>query len=210
MYTPKHFKINDRKEIFDFINANSFAILVSSNDGKLNATHIPLLLKSDEGENGFLYGHIAKANYQWENIAEDVLAIFHGPHKYISSSWYENSQTVPTWNYVAVHVQGKIKILDDRDSKAKIVSEIVNYFEGDDSKYKLAELSLQSFENLLKGIVAFKIVITGLEGKQKLSQNHPADRQLKVINRLEKNTDEDSIEIVKRMKKNLNQNKGNG
>lgn len=205
MYTPKHYKIDDKKEIFDFIDAYSFGILISANNGKLTATHIPFLLKRDEEESGFLYGHIAKANQQWKDLSEDVLVIFPGPHKYISSSWYETDQSVPTWNYLSVHVYGKIKILEDRDDREKIVREAVKYFEDDNSNYKVDNLKSDYFEAMLRGIVAFKIEITNIEGKQKLSQNHSEDRQQRVINKLEKLDDEDSKEIVRRMKNNLKQ-----
>lgn len=207
MYIPDHFKIKNQKEVYDFINANSFAILVSNNDGKLNATHLPVLLNSDEGENGFLYGHVAKANRQWENIDEEVLVIFPGAHKYISPTWYESNQTVPTWNYLSVHAYGKIKILEDKADKIKIIKNVVNYFEGNSSSYKVEELKPDYFEGQLNGIVAFKIEITSLEGKQKVSQNHSMERQLRVINQLEKNNDGDSKEIAELMKKNLNNKK---
>ncbi|MDQ3193777.1 MAG: FMN-binding negative transcriptional regulator, partial [Bacteroidota bacterium] len=124
--------MSDKDEIFDFINKNSFAILVSENEGKINATHLPVLLKKDEGEKGFLYAHVAKANRQWENIDDEVLVIFPGEHKYISSSWYETNQTVPTWNYLSVHVYGRIKILHDIEDKISIIKSVVKYFEDDD------------------------------------------------------------------------------
>ncbi len=203
MYTPKHFKIHDKNEIFEFINANSFAILVSNNKGRLNASHIPVLLKSGEGENGFLYGHVAKANQQLKNIDEEVLVIFPGAHKYISPSWYETNQAVPTWNYLSVHVYGKIKILGDKEEKIKVIRDVVKYFEGDESKYNVNELKTDYFEGLLKGIVAFKIEITDVQGKQKISQNHPEQRQQRVINELEKFNDRDSNEIAALMKNNL-------
>lgn len=208
MYTPKHFKIHDKKEIYEFINSNSFAILISNNNGKLNASHIPVLLKSDEGENGFLYGHVAKANRQLENINEEVLVIFPGAHKYISPVWYETNQAVPTWNYVSVHVYGKIEILYEKEEKIKIIRDVVKYFEGSESKYKVDELKPGYFDGLLKGITAFKIEITELQGKQKISQNHPEERQLRVIDELEKLNDQDSIEIAARMKNNLKKKNG--
>lgn len=208
MYTPKHFKIHDKKEIYEFINSNSFAILISNNKGKLNASHIPVLLKSDEGENRFLYGHVAKANRQLENIDEEVLVIFPGAHKYISPVWYETNQAVPTWNYLSVHVYGKIEILHEKEEKIKIIRDVVKYFEGDESKYKVDELKPGYLDGLLKGITAFKIEITELQGKQKISQNHPEERQLRVINELEKLNDQDSIEIAARMKNNLKKKNG--
>ncbi|MEO8209315.1 MAG: FMN-binding negative transcriptional regulator [bacterium] len=208
MYTPKHFKINDKIEIFNFIHEHSFAILVSNNTGKLNASHIPVLLKSEEGTNGFLYGHVARANEQLRNIDEEVLVIFPGAHKYISPTWYETNQTVPTWNYLSVHVYGKIKILEEKDDKIKIIKDVVEYFEGKDSSYNVDVLKPDYFEGLLRGIVAFKIEITELQGKQKISQNHPEERQRRVINELDKLNGEDSKEIAVRMKNNLKNKNG--
>jgi transcriptional regulator len=210
VYTPEHFKIEDKKEIFDFIHANSFAILISNNNNKcrLNATHLPVLLKEDEGENGFLYGHVAKANRQWKDIDENVLVIFPGAHKYISPTWYETNQTVPTWNYLSVHAYGELKILDDKEDKIKIIREVVKYFEGGESRYKVDDLKQSNFDGQLNGIVAFKIEITELQGKKKLSQNHPNERQQRVIIQLEKSDDEDSKEIAARMKNNIKRKNG--
>ena len=201
--------MDDENEIYDFILNNSFAILVSNNEDKLNATHIPLILKKDEGEKGFLYGHVAKANYQMNYISEDVLVIFPGAHKYISSSWYESDQTVPTWSYLSVHVNGKIQILEDRESKINILKESVEFFEEKDSSYKIEDLKENYFEGLLKGIIAFKIEIREIEGKKKISQNHPEERQKLVIEQLEKNSDTDSMTIVSKMKEMLENKSGN-
>lgn len=201
--------MDDENEIYDFILNNSFAILVSNNEDKLNATHIPLILKKDEGEKGFLYGHVAKANYQMNNISENVLVIFPGAHKYISSSWYESDQTVPTWSYLSVHVNGKIQILEDRESKINILKESVEFFEEKDSSYKIEDLKENYFEGLLKGIIAFKIEIREIEGKKKISQNHPEERQKLVIEQLEKNSDTDSMTIVSKMKEMLENKSGN-
>ena len=206
MYTPKHYKMTDKDEIVDFINSNSFAILISNNGGKINATHLPVLLKEDEGEMGFLYAHVAKANRQIENIDEEVLVIFPGPHKYISSSWYESNQTVPTWNYLSVHIYGKIKILPEVEDKISIIRSVVKYFEEEDSGYSVDDLKPSYFEAMLRGITAFKIEITDIEAKKKISQNHPAERQQRVIEHLEKIGDEDSISIVEKMKKNIKKN----
>lgn len=204
MYIPKYYKINERNEIFDFINDNSFAILITRNEGELVASHLPLLLKSDEGENGTIYGHMAKANHQWKGIQGEVLAIFPGAHKYISSSWYETNQSVPTWNYISVHAYGKIEILEDREIKEKIIRETVKFFESPESAYSVDNLKETFFDGLLRGITAFRIEISRLEGKKKMSQNHSEERQERVINKLEGFSDEDSKEIAARMKKNLN------
>lgn len=195
--------MDDENEIYDFIRQNSFAILVSSDKDKLNATHIPLLLRQNESDKGVLYGHTAKANYQMNDISENVLAIFPGAHKYISSSWYESDQSVPTWSYLSVHVYGRIKILEDRESKIRIVKETVEYFEGKDSTYKLENLEEKYFGNLLNGITAFKIEISEIEGKKKISQNHSEERQNLVINQLENMQDTDSKLIADKMKELL-------
>jgi transcriptional regulator len=204
MYTPEYFKMNDKNEIIDFIRQNSFSILISTNDGKLNSTHIPILIESEEGVNGFLYGHFAKANQQWKNIDKEVLVIFPGAHKYISPTWYESDQTVPTWSYLAVHVYGNIEIVNDKDEKIKLVKDLVNYFEGENSSYSTENLKQSYFEGQINGIVGFKIEITKIEGKKKISQNHPEERQKRVIDKLEEIDDEDSKEIAGKMKKNLN------
>ncbi len=203
MYTPKHFRMNDKEEIFDFIHHNSFGILISNNQGKIIATHIPMLLKNNEGDNGFLYGHIAKANQQLNEIIGEVLVIFPGAHKYISPTWYETNQTVPTWSYLSVHVYGKLEILNDRESKIEILKDAIRYFEGNESGYKIEDLKENYFESLIKGITAFKIEITEIQGKKKISQNHPEERQMRVISELEKFDDEYSKEIVLRMKSGL-------
>ena len=195
--------MDDENEIYDFIRHNSFAILVSSNKNILNATHIPLLLRQNESDKGVLYGHTAKANYQMNDISENVLVIFPGAHKYISSSWYESDQSVPTWSYLSVHVYGRIKLLEDRESKIRIVKETVEYFEGKDSTYKLENLKEKYFGNLLNGITAFKIEISEIEGKKKISQNHSEERQNLVINQLEKMQDTDSKLIADKMKELL-------
>lgn len=195
--------MDDENEIYDFIRHNSFAILVSSNKNILNATHIPLLLRQNESDKGVLYGHTAKANYQMNDISENVLVIFPGAHKYISSSWYESDQSVPTWSYLSVHVYGRIKLLEDRESKIRIVKETVEYFEGKDSTYKLENLKEKYFGNLLNGITAFKIEISEIEGKKKISQNHTEERQNLVINQLEKMQDTDSKLIADKMKELL-------
>ena len=112
MYIPNLYKNKNVEEINDFIQKNSSGILVNRVDGKPWATHIPLELDTNENGKQVLYGHISKENPQWQNFASDrpVLAIFSGPHSYISPSWYDH-ENVPTWNYTAEHIYGTIKII---------------------------------------------------------------------------------------------------
>ena len=121
MYIPERNKKEDIEEIKDFLSKNAFGILINQVAGRPWATHIPLELEADGDGNDILVGHIAKANPQWKGFTEDeeVLCIFNGPHAYISSSWYKEEE-VPTWNYVAVHVYGKLKILTEEEVMASL------------------------------------------------------------------------------------------
>lgn len=203
MYIPPHSLIKDIQEIHSFIEKNSFVILVTKNKGTLNGTHIPVLIEKNEGRYGTLYCHIAKANSQWIDFDKDVLMIFPRAHHYISSSWYETDQSVPTWNYLSVHAYGEMEIVTDRGEKIKIVKDLVKYFEGKESTYSTDNLRESYFEGLLNGIVAFRILITKLEGKQKLSQNRSEESQKRVIYELEKAGNDNAKLISDLMKKNL-------
>src|SRR5690242_3410175 len=112
MYVPKAYQMNDKEVVFDFIEKNSFGILISHSDITA-ATHLPFLVARN-GEEAYLYGHMARANPQWKAITGEVLVVFSGPQRYISPSWYAESE-VPTWDYVAVHVYGKLDIVTDNN-----------------------------------------------------------------------------------------------
>lgn len=203
MYIPPHSLIEDLQEIHDFIEKNSFAILVTNNKGTINATHIPVLIKKNEGSYGTLYCHIAKANSQWKDFDKEALVIFPGAHHYISSSWYETDQSVPTWNYLSVHAYGEMEIVNDREEKKRIVKDLVKFFEEEGSTYSTDNLQERYFEGLLKGIIAFRISITKLEGKQKLSQNRSKESQKRVISELEKAGNDNAKQIAELMKINF-------
>jgi transcriptional regulator len=103
VYVPTAFAETDTTRLHEFIRRHSFSILTSFGEGGAIASHLPLLLDADAGSPGQLLGHMARANPQWRRVDGEVLAIFAGPHAYVSPSWYEEPNTVPTWNYVAVH-----------------------------------------------------------------------------------------------------------
>ena len=203
MYIPEYTKVTDKNVIFDMIEQNSFGLLVTGHQGKLKAVHIPMILSRDAGESGILYGHISAANDLLKNAAEEALAVFQGPHCYISSSWYETDQSVPTWNYLSVHAYGTLRIAESSPEKLEIVNRQVLYYEDEDSIYNTGNLAEDYLNGLLKGIIAFEMRITKLEAKMKLSQNHSAERQLRVIENLEKAGDENSVAVAGLMKKNL-------
>jgi transcriptional regulator len=201
MYIPAHFLKTDLAELHDFIERNSFAMLVSQHgDGPL-ASHLPLLLERNAGPHGSLIGHMARANPQWrEADGRIVLAAFSGPHAYISPSWYEAERVVPTWNYAAVHVYGTFEAVHDAPALLGIVRSYVEFYErGAPRPWTFAERD-DFIEKLTHNIVGFRIPIERIEGKWKLSQNHPAERRQKVIAALEGQGDENSRAIAALMR----------
>lgn len=201
MYIPKHFNIDDKNIIYDFIEKYSFATLFSQHNGEPYATHLPLLLNKSENS---LYGHFARLNEQWKDVEnQQVLMIFQGPHCYISPSWFETTKSVPTWNYVTIHLYGKLEIIEDRKVIFESLNHMVNKYETPDSTYNLMDIDPSYIEGMSKGIVAFKIKITKIEAKAKLSQNHPVERQELIIKNLENTSIPENIQVASLMKKNL-------
>ncbi|WP_243523421.1 FMN-binding negative transcriptional regulator [Bacillus pseudomycoides] len=206
MYIPKYFDIKDEKTKYEIIEQNSFATLFSQHNGAPYATHLPLLLNRNER---ILYGHFARSNEQWKDMEnQEVLAVFQGPHCYISPSWYETNKAVPTWNYVAVHVYGEMEIVDDEQELIGSLRDLVNTYENQESTYSLDEVEPSYIEGLSKGIVGFKIKINRIEGKWKLSQNHAVERQELVVEQLEQIDSEDHKGIAMLMKENLIKGEG--
>ncbi|PFG03429.1 FMN-binding negative transcriptional regulator [Bacillus sp. es.034] len=201
MYIPKDFTITDESVAYGVIKDHSFATLFSQYAGKPVATHLPLLLNK---ENTYLYGHFARPNPQWKEIEQQtVLAVFHGPHCYISPSWYESDQTVPTWNYVSVHVYGEVELIKDENELVDSLAELVSTFEAPDSSYSLGDLDPALLTGMSRGVQGFKIKINQIEGKAKLSQNHSTERQERVIHQLEQKPTTDEQQIASWMKGNL-------
>jgi transcriptional regulator len=193
MYTPQDFKVADKEELFAFIKANAFGQLISLVDNQLFSSHIPFSLSADKQS---LICHVAKRNPQWENIeTQEVLITFQGLHDYISPSWYE-SGGVPTWNYQAVHVYGKPKLITEPEKLKVIVEELTDEYESAFERPWNPEYK----ESLLNMIVGIQINITEIQGKYKLSQNRPKEDQLKVIEELEK---KGSTKLSGTMKKKL-------
>lgn len=193
MYIPKIFKMKELKVAYDVIHKNSFATLVSMHEDIPFATHLPLLLNK---ENTYLYGHFALQNPQWKDIEnKSVLAIFHGPHCYISPSWYETNQAVPTWNYVTVHVYGEFEFIENEHELMDSLHDMVLKYEAPNSSYKLKDLDTTYLSGMNKGIQGFKIKIIKIEGKEKLSQNQPLHRRELIVNQLEKISNEDEQNI---------------
>lgn len=202
MYIPSQFKNENITEVKDFLQRNSFGILINNTNGKLCATHIPLELDSNENGKDVLYGHISKENPQWNGFTEndEILAIFTGPHAYISSSWYDH-ENVPTWNYLAVHIYGKIKILDE-EATIKTLKKLVDKYEvSSENPVRVEDLSKKTMIQA-RGIVAFEIEINEIQAKKKLSQNRDDKNYQNIIDKLAQSGDPNSKEIAKEMTKN--------
>jgi transcriptional regulator len=172
MYVPASFAEPDKAKLHDFMRRQSFALLTSLGGNGLIASHLPLLLDADAGPHGQLIGHMARANPHWRDVRGEVMAVFSGPHAYVSPSWYEEPGTVPTWNYVAVHAYGTFHLVEDRDALLGVLRRSVREYEGRRQRPWIFDESGDHLDRLLGSIVGFRVEITRLEGKWKLGQNH--------------------------------------
>jgi transcriptional regulator len=204
MYVPKEFQHNDINQLLNEIKKLGFGLLLSNNaEFRIEATHLPFLIQKEE-EKIYLITHLAKPNPQWKTMDEkECLVIFQGPHSYISSSWYEEKNTVSTWNYTAIHTYGLVKTIEDKDEIREIVLQTTEFYEQGQQKKWRYEDHQEYVEKLLSGIVCLKIEVTELIGKRKLSQNHSVERREKVINALENEVKYDSKQIAELMKAEL-------
>lgn len=206
MYIPKAFEVTDKDKIFNFIKDNSFGILFSQDEAQPFATHLPFLLEEKSGENSILTSHMAKANPHWKTLNnKEVLVVFSGPHSYISPIWYQEPNAVSTWNYVAVHIYGKVKIIEDKERLIGIMEQIVRFFEGKYGENAEMPKNDQFIQGLMKGIVGFEIEINRIEGKWKLNQNHSPERQFNTIQGLRQTSDQNANAIANLMEENIKQ-----
>jgi transcriptional regulator len=200
MYVPSAFQQTDRAKLHEFIEANSFGLLVSTHEGRPFAAHLPFLLERDAGPHGRLVGHVARANPQWRDLAgQEVLAIFSGPHAYVSPTWYEAENVVPTWNYVAVHAYGRCELVEDPEELTPILKAYVATYERSMPNPWTLDTAGDYFRKMVRAVVGFRLEINRLEGKWKLNQNHPQERREKVVRVLERSADPDAREIARLM-----------
>ena len=201
MYTPEIYKNEDPEEIKTFLKENSFGILINQTNGKLCATHIPIELEINADGKEILQGHISKLNLQADGFAENaqVLAVFSGPHSYISSSWYDH-ENVPTWNYIAVHVYGRIKIVDETTSIEQLKKLVDKYEANSQNPVRIENLSAKTMREA-KGIFGFEIEISEIQATKKLSQNRDDHNYKNIISELEKTKKAQSVALAKEMSK---------
>lgn len=197
MYIPTNMQMSDLSTTHDFIDEFGFGVIVS---GSLTGTHLPFVLHRDEGRNGVLYSHCAKANPHWKELDnQEVLIIFSGPHSYISPSWYAHSPAVPTWNYAAVHAYGTVSLLDNTQT-LDAVEAVVNKYEPD-LLVKKSIITDEYRDKMLLGIVGFKVELSHIEGKLKLGQLRKKEDQLGVYEALSQSNNPEGQALALYMKK---------
>jgi transcriptional regulator len=181
MYIPTAFRADDRAALYDLIDRHGFGTLVTVLDGAPFATHLPFLL---DRARGVLLGHVARANPHAAALAgAEALAIFQGPHAYVSPSWYTTGPAVPTWNYAAVHVYGTASLLDE-PRLLDLLHRLVGQYESGRQRPWAMDLPADYRQKMLRGIVGFEVPLGRVEGKFKLSQNRPAEDRAGVIGAL--------------------------
>jgi len=181
-YTPDPFAERDFGRLTAFLRNHPFAMLVSIDGDSPMVSHLPLLFDPAGGSQGRLSGHLARANPHWRLLDRGMpaLAVFRGPHAYVSPSWYASS-AVPTWNYAVVHVKGMPRIVDDKAECTAMLRRMTAAYESrlpDPWEFETGD------GRLLDRIVAFEIEVTELQGKFKLSQNRSAEDRRRVIEKL--------------------------
>jgi len=186
MYIPRRYEEKDLEKIHAFISENSFAILISVLEGVPVGTHIPLLQEKDDQGRDILIGHISRGNDQRHSLVDGakVLAIFPGPHAYISPRWY-TQMNVPTWNYIAVHVYGTIKIIEGEALRAALSRLVHNYEQHLPRPVDIEEITEKRVTAEMRGIVGFEILIEDIQAAYKLSQNRDEQSFHQVVGQLE-------------------------
>ena len=188
MYVPTDFNEDRVPVLHEAIRKIAFGALVTLGADGLTASHIPMLIEPEPSPLGTLWGHLARANPQWQSVRHDVraLAIFTGPHAYITPSWYATKRAtgkvVPTWNYVAIHAYGPLRIIDDAaHARAHLARLTATHETGRAAPWAIDDAPDAFIAGMLKGIVSFELAIERLEGKWKMSQNRPAEDRAGVV-----------------------------
>ena len=205
MYNPRSYRKEDVSELHGFVRRYNFAVLFTHVNGESFATHLPFMIDPERGPLGTLIAHMARANPHWRAFegAAQSLVVFMGPHAYISPAWYEEQETVPTWNYTVVHASGRVRLVEDTARLREMVMRLVAQHEsplGNPWDLRKAEAVI---DTELKGIVGFEIPIDRLEGKFKLNQNRSAEDREGVIRALEKSTHPDEREVARLMREQM-------
>ena len=206
MYLPQHFA-GDETVGREVMTAHGWALLMTTDEaGAPFATHLSLLWQDDGSEHGSLIGHLARANPHWKLFARpaESLALFWGPHAYVSPTWYTPGAKVPTWNYVTVHAYGRPQVIEDTQGALDVLAKLAAAHEGTDaSSWSLDRLPPGNAEAQTRGIVAFRMPLARLQTKIKLSQNRDLEDRHRVIEKLETSDGQDAQATARWMKRML-------
>ena len=201
VYLPPHFTETDEKKLLAHIERNDFGLLITKGS-ELIASQVPFLVERRDGSL-YLLGHLARPNPQSADLATDgeALAIFHGPHAYISPSWYAAGLAVPTWNYASVHAYGAVRAITDKVWLADFLRRLSERHEAHEAApWRVRDQPDAFLNGMLNGIVGFEIAVSRLDGKFKLSQNRPAADPPRIIAALEARDDADSHGVARLMR----------
>jgi transcriptional regulator len=183
IYTPRAFSVRDEAAIARLIEDHPFATLITPGDNEPQVSHVPLQYQAVEGGKGVLLGHMARANPHWQQFAgRTSVAIFHGPHTYVSPSWYADpAHAVPTWNYAVAHVHGVAEVMADAAETRALLDALVDRYESGRAKPWQLQLEGRELAAMLDAIVGFRLAIERIDAKFKLSQNRSGDDRERVI-----------------------------
>ena len=202
MYTPAHFNQTDPQALREMIEANSFGTLISMLDDRPFATHLLFIYDPDHSR---LLAHMARANPHWSELARtkrDALIIFQGPHAYISPSLYRDPG-VPTWNYTAVHIYGRFRVLDDAIEHRQVMETLTAQHETQRPVPWQADFDSSMVQQMLQATVAFEIEISEVQGKFKLGQNRSSADRENVIHELQNDGGDDAAGLAQLMRETL-------
>jgi transcriptional regulator len=188
IYAPPAFHVEELSARQDLITTNNFGMLIVAGTEGLRVSHIPFLLDRDRGSLGHLRCHVAKANPIWRKIeASSLLAVFSGPHAYISPDWYANPSLVPTWNYTAAYVHGQARTManDELDTLLADLTVAEESQITNKAPWSVDAVPAETYEQMRKSIVGLDIAITAIDGKAKMSQNRGADDRAGVVEALQ-------------------------
>ncbi|HEX6143248.1 MAG TPA: FMN-binding negative transcriptional regulator [Geminicoccaceae bacterium] len=176
MYTAPHFRPTSIDEAFAVVEAHPFALLVSQADGRPLASHTPMLADGSE----WLIGHLARANPQWRSLdGQDVLCVFSGPHAHVTPTWYASGPAVPTWDYVAAHVHGRAELLGEPGEVEAALRRLTGFFEG--AGWRFDDQPADYLAGMMKGVVAFRVRVEGIQANLKLSQNRSVEDRAGIV-----------------------------
>jgi transcriptional regulator len=201
VYLPPHFTETRPEVLLAHVERYDFGLLVTDGAEGQIASQIPFLAEQ-RADKIYLQGHIARANPQVAELGQgEALAIFTGPHAYISPGWYETAPAVPTWNYATVHAYGAARAIDDPEWLRGLLRRLSERHEAREAKpWRMDDLPDPYVASMLNGIVGFEIAVSRLEGKFKLSQNRPAGDRPRIVVALEARDDGESAGVAELMR----------